>query len=106
MEKTTLPNSVAALILGIVSIVTCFCYGGPGLVSGIIALVLANKAIRVHGEDPERYTGLGNAKAGKIMGLIGVILGSIYLVIIIGLFITLGTLDPESLQDFLQDQGY
>jgi hypothetical protein len=43
MEQQKLPNATAVLILGIVSIVGCCCYGLPGLIAGIIALVLAKK---------------------------------------------------------------
>ena len=34
-----LPNATAVLVLGIISIVGCFCYGIIGLILGIIALV-------------------------------------------------------------------
>ena len=43
MEKRNLPNGTAVLVLGILSIVTCCCYGFIGLTFGIIAVVLANK---------------------------------------------------------------
>ena len=41
-----LPNATAVLVLGIIAIVGCFCDGIPGLVCGIIALVLAGKDLR------------------------------------------------------------
>ena len=42
--KQPLPNATAVLVLGIISIVGCFCYGIVGLICGIIALILASKA--------------------------------------------------------------
>ena len=43
-EDRSLPNATATLVLGILSIVIC----GPGLIMGIIAMVL-------HKKDKERY---------------------------------------------------
>src|ERR1044072_2215930 len=39
------PNSTAILVLGIVSIVTCWCYGIIGIGTGIAALVMASKSL-------------------------------------------------------------
>ena len=44
MERQNLPNATTSLVLGILSIVTCLCYGVIGLPLGIIAVVLGNKA--------------------------------------------------------------
>ena len=43
LTNQKLPNATAVLVLGILSIVTCCCYGVVGLILGIIALVLAKK---------------------------------------------------------------
>ena len=43
MDQQKLPNATAVLVLGILSIVTCCCYGIPGIVAGIIGLVLYKK---------------------------------------------------------------
>ena len=40
-NQIPVPNSAAVLVLGILSIVLCFCYGLIGMTLGIIALVLA-----------------------------------------------------------------
>ena len=66
MEQQKLPNSTLILVLGILSIPTCCCYGVLGLILGIIAIVLANKAAKVYAENPELYTGFQNVKTGKI----------------------------------------
>lgn len=64
--------SVAAMILGIVSIVFC-CLHIVAIACGIVAIVLAKK---------EEQKGMGNGftKAGFICGLIGAILGGIFLI--------------------------
>lgn len=90
MEQRSLPNATASLVLGILSIPTCFCYGLLGLILGIIAVVLGKKAKKVYAENPEMYTGIGNAKAGYITGIIGIILGALYVVFIIFLITTIG----------------
>lgn len=76
----TLPNSTTVLVLGILSLVTCFCYGLPGLIMGIIALVLASKGKKVYDANPSEYTegSLKNLNAGKVCGLIGTILSGVY----------------------------
>ncbi|MEP6746091.1 MAG: CCC motif membrane protein [Bacteroidota bacterium] len=66
-----LQNSTAVLVLGILSIVICF----VGFILGIIALVLANKDLRLYNTSPEVYTiaSYNNLKAGKICAIIGII---------------------------------
>ena len=94
--KQDLPNATGVLVMGILSIVFCFCYGLIGLVLGIIAIVLANKANRLYLENPTAYTesSYKNMKAGKVCAIIGLCLSSLYLVIfiiyisIIGTFLT------------------
>ena len=106
MEKQTLPNSTLILVFGILSIVTCCCYGVIGLILGIVALVLANKATELYKTAPENYLGFGNVKAGKIMAIIGIILSVMYLIFMIYLFVLFGweTLqNPELLQEKIQE---
>lgn len=100
-NKQKLPNSVGALVLGILSIVFAFCYSIPGLIMGIIAIVLAKKAQKLYDEAPEKYDSPGNAKAGKITGIIGVVLSSIYLVVLIIILATVGSLGALMLQDLM-----
>ncbi len=100
MEKSTLPNSTASLVLGILSIPTCLCYGVLGLILGIIAIVLGKNAQKKYNENPDSYTGEGNAKAGIITGIIGIVLNLVYLGFIIWIFSTLG---QDGLQEILQE---
>ncbi|HET8753810.1 MAG TPA: CCC motif membrane protein [Salinimicrobium sp.] len=83
MEKQTLPNSTLILILGILSLITCCCYGIIGLILGIITLVLAKSATREYMANPELYTGYGNVKTGKVLAIIGIVLGLLYIIVII-----------------------
>jgi len=76
--KEKLPHSQAALILGISSIITaCCCYGVVGIILGVIGIMQANKAVAVHNQDPDLYTGINNANTGKTTSIIGIVLGVI-----------------------------
>lgn len=104
--KEKLPNSTASLVLGIFSIVTCFCYGLPGIILGVIGLILGNKAIKLDNEDPDLYEGVGNAKAGKIISIIGLVL-SVIVVALMAYGISLigweSLQNPELMQERLRE---
>ena len=80
-----LPNGTAVLVLGIISIVGCFCYGITGLVCGIIALVLSNKDLRLYNADPTLYTpqSLSNLKSGRVCAIIGLSLSALTVIVVI-----------------------
>jgi len=88
----TLPNSIAVLVLGIISIVGCFCYGIPGLVLGIIALVLAGKARKLYQENPDLYTqsSYKNMMGGRVCAIIGTCISGAYLLFLIIYIIFIG----------------
>ncbi len=78
--KEKLPHSTAALVLGIFSIITCCFNGIPGVILGVLGLMQSKKAITIHNEDTELYDGIGNANAGKIISIIGLIFSAIALI--------------------------
>ena len=92
-----LPNATAVLVLGIMSIPTCFCFGIVGLVLSIIALVLASKDTMLYNANPTQYTlaSYNNLKAGKVCSIIGLCFSSIYL-----FFVILGVLSGNSNFDY------
>lgn len=81
MEKQTLPNSTLILVFGILSIVTCCCYGILGLIFGIVALVLAKTAKQTYMAQPDIYEGYNNVKTGRILAIIGIVLSGLYLLL-------------------------
>ena len=87
-----LTNSTAVLVLGIISIIGCYCVGIVGLICGIIALVLANKATKLVTANPEAYTvgSVKNMKAGRVCAIIGTSLSAIYFIFWICYFFILG----------------
>lgn len=86
------PNSTAVLVLGILSIVFCFCYGIIGIILGILAIVLASKGTAAYKQNPNAYSlsSFNNLKAGRVCGIIGLILSCIYIVFIIVYIAILG----------------
>lgn len=97
MEQQKLPNATLILVFGILSIVTCCCYGVLGLIFGIIAIVMAGKATALYKQNPEMYSDFGNVKTGKILAIIGIVLSTIYLLFSLWAISTFGF-------DALQDQ--
>jgi len=85
-----LPNATATLVLGILSIVGCIFYGIPGIICGIIAIVLHGKDKKLYTTDPASYKkSFGNSKAGFICGIVGLslsILWFLYFIVILIFF--------------------
>ena len=80
----TVPNSTAVLVLGILSIVGCVCYGIVGLIMGIIAIVLHQKDKELYQSNPSAYeSSFKNSKAGNVCAIIGVSLSAIYIIIVV-----------------------
>lgn len=93
VREKNLPNSTAVLVLGIISIVSCWIYGVPGVICGIIALVLFNKDKKLYEENPEIYlTSYKNAKAGQICAIIGLSLSGLVLIYFAIVLIFLGSM--------------
>ena len=91
-QSTPLPNAVATLVLGICSLL--FGCVVIGLILGIIGLAISGGSKRLHFQNPSQYSGYGMLNAGRIMSIIGVILGALtllYYVIVVAI-IGAGTL--------------
>lgn len=82
-QPQPLPNSTATLVLGICSIVGCFCYGIIGLACGIIALAISQKSVALYRSEPKAYSGWQNLNAGRICAIIGLSLSVIYIIMIV-----------------------
>jgi hypothetical protein len=101
MEKQKLPNATAVLVLGILSILTCCCWGVVGLALGIVALILAKKDIALYNENPEQYLGYSNINTGKVLAIIGIALSSLYLIFMIYLEIKFTDEELKGIQENL-----
>ncbi|GHU75390.1 hypothetical protein FACS189413_19880 [Bacteroidia bacterium] len=106
--QVALPNATVILVLGIVSIVTCCCYGIVGVVCSIIALILAGKAKDLYEASPEQFTAgsYKNVKAGKICAVTGLIFSILCIIYFIGIIVLIGweaLQNPELMQERIQD---
>ena len=92
--QNSLPNAVAILVLGILSIVLC---GIIGLVLGIVALSLSNKDKALLEQAPGNYTisSANNMKAGRTCAIIGVSLSAVATVFLIIYLVFVGALFSE-----------
>jgi len=90
MHKLRLPNATAVLVLGILSILSCWLFGIVGLILGIIALVLAQKDITLYQKEPEKYLDYNILNIGRVLAIIGVILSAIYLAFVIFIYGVIG----------------
>lgn len=92
ITQIPLPNSTGVLVMGIISIALCWCFGIVGITLGIISLVLAGKSKKLYKEEPEKYTigSYKNLQAGYVCAIIGLSLSSLYLIYIIIYFLIIG----------------
>ena len=97
MEKQKLPNSTLILVFGILGIIGTCCYGIPGLIFAVIALVLAQRSLKLYKEDPDMYQDVSQVKTGKILSIIAIVLSIIVIILIIAVISYFGW-------DTLQDQ--
>jgi hypothetical protein len=84
-QQQPVPNSTAVLVLGILSIVTCWTNGFIGIVLGIIALAIAGKGITAYKANPSLYTlsSYNNLKSGRVCAIIGLSLSGFFLLVIL-----------------------
>lgn len=104
MEKRNLPNATAVLVLGILSILTCCCWGFIGLIIGIVALVLAKKDMKLYRENPELYSNYQNLNVGKILAIIGVVLSALYFMVNIYLYAVVGEQGMKDMMENLKEK--
>ena len=90
MENQKLPNASAVLILGILSILTCWCYGIIGVILGVIALLLASKDLKTYRISPEKFDNYQNLNIGKILAIIGLVLSVLTILFLIWIFSIIG----------------
>lgn len=76
IDKTQrdLPNATAILVLGILSLIFCWCYGFIGLILGIIAVVMASTQRKVYLASPGEYTesSFRNVNSGRVCGILAI----------------------------------
>jgi hypothetical protein len=90
MENQKLPNATAVLILGILSILTCCCYGILGVILGSVALYLYNSDAKLYSENPNAYVNFQNLKIGRVLAIIGLVLSVLMILLMVWLVSIVG----------------
>lgn len=90
MEKQKLPNATAVLVLGILSILTCWCYGFIGIILSVIALAIGAKDFKNYRLDPEKYDNYQNLNIGRILAIIGLVLSVLMIIIMVWVIYIVG----------------
>ncbi|MDR2205132.1 MAG: DUF4190 domain-containing protein [Flavobacteriaceae bacterium] len=106
MNQQNLPNATAVLVLGIISIVMCWCYGIIGIITGGIGLYLASKDNASYQLNPTEYSNYSNLKTGKILCIIGLILSVLFLIYMVWIFSVVGMdalSDPELMRERIRE---
>ncbi len=104
--RPPLPNSTAVLVLGIISLVFsvlwCYWIGSfIAIVLGIVGLALSRGGEKIYNANPNAYstTSHNNLSAGKVCGIIGLVFGSLGMIVLLAIIIgglALGSIFPES----------
>ncbi|MBT2560427.1 hypothetical protein J7E50_04205 [Pedobacter sp. ISL-68] len=105
--QQSLPNSTIVLVLGILSIAFCCCYGILGLIPAIIALVLSKKDKALYTVNPAIYSlsSFKNLNAGRICAIIGLVLNILSLLYYVAIIVIFGMgmlSDPHKMQEILK----
>ncbi len=90
MEKQKLPNATAVLVLGIFSILTCWCYGILGIILGGLSLFLAQKDSKLYKSNPDNYSNYQNLNIGRVLSIIGLVLSLLMIALMIWLISIVG----------------
>ena len=81
MEQQKLPNVTIAIVLAILSYLCCCVSAGVGgIIMAGIAFFLLKKDEKKYSENPELYSNYGALKTGKILSIIGLVLGVLILI--------------------------
>ncbi len=106
MENNKLPNANLVLALGIISVVTCICYGIFGIIFGVIALVLAQKDMNLDRSNDIVYSNYQTVNIGRVLAIIGIVLGVLFIIMIIWVINIVGMdalQDEELMRERLQE---
>ena len=89
----TTPNSTEVMVLGILSIVFCWCWGILSIILGIVTLVLASQGEKEYRKNPYAYTEVShrNLRTGRTCAFVGLCLAAVTIIAVIIYFIVFGT---------------
>lgn len=86
-KPESLQDSGLIFGLGIVSLVLSLTACGIGFIPGIICLIKAKEPLRLINENPGKYADASQVTTGRILGLIGTIIGGLMFVFVLLYFV-------------------
>ncbi len=89
--KTSNGLCIAGMILGILSLITSWCYGG-GFLFGLAGLIMGAIGVKQVKQQPDKQTGSGMGVAGIVTGSLGVLISLIIIIIAIAAIASVGSL--------------
>lgn len=101
--ENKLPNATAVLVLGILSILTCICYGFFGLIFGVVALVLARKDMNLDKNTDVVFTNYQTLNIGRVLAIIGIVLSVVFILLIIWVISIVG-MDALKDEDLMRER--
>lgn len=89
-----LPNSNVVLVLGVLSILSCFLIGLPGIVLGFIGMKLYKKPHELYKIAPELYRkeSYKDLRVGYIMSVVGLAMSSFFVLFLLAYLVIFGSL--------------
>jgi hypothetical protein len=89
-DAPTSGSAVTALVMGILAIISCTFYGVPGVIFGPLAMYFAARAKKQVLAGQASTSSLGLANAGRVLGIIGLIIGALSVLAIVAFIIFFG----------------
>ena len=85
-----LPNATTILVLGILSLIFCWCYGFIGLILGIIAVTMSSNQRKLYLESPAEFTedSFRTVNTGRTCGIIAICISAF--ILLAWIFIMMG----------------
>lgn len=87
IQPPTSGLSIASMVLGIVSLVSCMFYGIPAIVLGPLAIIFGEIAVRQHKKGLRAGNTKGFALTGRICGWAGLAIGGTFLGFMVWIFL-------------------
>lgn len=88
MENQKLPNATTVLILGLLSIMTCWLL--VGLIFAVVAIYISKNDLLLYNENPKRYVNYQTLLIGRVVTGIGIFINIFYLLIVIYFYTIIG----------------
>lgn len=79
IEQKKLPNVTIAIVLAIIGYVCCCFWGLPAIILGIVGLLLLRSDQQKFMANPEGYTNYKQWKTARILCIIAIVIGALYL---------------------------